>query len=214
MLGFRAERQMGMPRALVSTSGTDSHQPPVDVRAVKKTHRQIRTRLQRCYCLDKRAAGRQETTLLEEIQMTCIAWDGQNIAADRQSTYCGARITCTKLFKIDEVRYAATSGTRDCGLLLIEWYRAGSVVADWPQFQSKEDFTNLIVVEYGELFYYSQEPIKLKCEDKLFAMGNGREFALGAMEFGANAMQAVEIANKHSTGCGLGVDHFTVGQNA
>ena len=95
-------------------------------------------------------------------------------------------------------------------MLLIEWYKAGSVVADWPKFQEQENFTNLIVVEYGQLFYYSQQPIKIKCEDKFFAMGSGRDFALGAMDFGANAIQAVEIANKYSTGCGLGVDHFDV----
>jgi hypothetical protein len=40
------------------------------------------------------------------------------------------------------------------------------------------------------------------------AWGIGCDFALGAMAMGADAVQAVEITNKFSIHCGMGVDSY------
>lgn len=44
--------------------------------------------------------------------------------------------------------------------------------------------------------------------DRFMAWGSGRDFAMGAMEMGASAYRAVEVAIRHSTGCGYGIDLF------
>lgn len=36
--------------------------------------------------------------------------------------------------------------------------------------------------------------------------GEGRDFAYGALEMGANAIKAVEVASKYCISCGMGID--------
>jgi hypothetical protein len=43
---------------------------------------------------------------------------------------------------------------------------------------------------------------------KFSAWGSGSEFAIGAMEMGATAIQAVQATSKHCVSCGFGVDFF------
>ena len=46
--------------------------------------------------------------------------------------------------------------------------------------------------------------------ESIYAIGQGSHFAYGAMAMGASAEQAVEVANKFSIYCGIGVDTYTL----
>jgi len=44
--------------------------------------------------------------------------------------------------------------------------------------------------------------------NSFMAWGSGRDYAMGAMEMGADARRAVEVTNVHSTDCGFGVEAY------
>ena len=51
-------------------------------------------------------------------------------------------------------------------------------------------------------------------EDRFHAWGSGRDFAMGAMQVGVDAVEAVRVANRHCVSCGNGIDHFDLTDKA
>lgn len=141
--------------------------------------------------------------------MTVIAWDGSVLAADKQATNAGLKMTATKLRKINGCICAAT-GDWDRAQSLYEWFARGAKPEDFPDFQKTDDgFVGMVVVHPDNtVVKYERAPYPYTIEDKLFAVGSGRDFALGAMATGANAIQAVHIASRFDSGCGMGVDYM------
>ena len=142
--------------------------------------------------------------------MSTVVYDGKILAADRQMTSnCTIKI-CHKIFKEKNYIMSFVGGLAQ-GLHLCEWYRKGAKVKDYPIFQlDKEDFTTLIVAKKKEVVYYQDLPIPVKVHDSFAAWGSGSDFAMGAMAFGANAIEAVEIASKFDIYTGQGIDHFII----
>jgi ATP-dependent protease HslVU (ClpYQ) peptidase subunit len=142
--------------------------------------------------------------------MTVIVWDGKTLAADKMVS-CGDTLhTTTKVFK-HGADIVAFCGTLSKGLALKKWYLDGAKTEEYPKFQDTEDFSVLIVASGGKVNEYLDQPIAISLEDKFSAWGNGREFAIGAMSAGADAVKAVEITSYHCGGCGRGVDSFEAG---
>lgn len=136
--------------------------------------------------------------------MTVIAWDGKSIAADKQATNIDMRATTTKLKRLESGIVLGWTGGWDYALALVEWFEGKR---EWPKFQEDKDkWSRLIVVENGIARMYEQETVPLIVEDPFMAWGSGRDFAMGAMAMGATAKEAVEVANRFCTSCGLGVD--------
>lgn len=144
--------------------------------------------------------------------MTVIAWDGKTLAADKQGTSCGLKITLTKIKKLENGAVVAWTGKNEHGIELSRWYLDGADPEKWPAYQGTEDWTRLIVADKGKVFSFEQRPVPQPVEDPIQAWGCGRDFALGAMALGANAVGAVEIASRFADGCGMGVDAFDVSQ--
>lgn len=142
--------------------------------------------------------------------MSIVAWDGKTLAADRQSTIVDTIFTIKKLWKLDNGEVIAVVGTQDAALTVKRWYESGAKKEDWPKCQEKEDWAKLIVISGGKCFYYDTLPEQIEVIDPFFAWGTGREVALGAMEMGADAVKAVEIASKYVSGCGRGCDFEVV----
>lgn len=140
--------------------------------------------------------------------MSVIAWDGKSIVADKMMTNEGMQSIATKLFKLNSGEIAAFTGDLCEGLALIDWYNNGHKKEDWPEFQTMENFTRMVVATSDGIVFYDQLPVAVKIQDKFHAWGSGRDYAMGAMSMGATAMEAVEIACKHSIHCGNGVDSF------
>jgi ATP-dependent protease HslVU (ClpYQ) peptidase subunit len=141
--------------------------------------------------------------------MTVIAWDGDTLAIDRQGQVDGMKYQAIKaraLLNGDVVAYA---GSLSQGLLLGDWYEAGAKKESWPEFQKdKDEWTLLIVANSKGCSFYEKLPVAIPVVSAFMAWGSGRDFAIGAMDAGCSAEQAVRIASRHSTSCGEGVDVF------
>lgn len=83
---------------------------------------------------------------------------------------------------------------------LIAWFEAGADTQDLPDCSPSDQhggFVALRIMADGEVFYYQNRatpsgPLRAA----FFAIGSGEEYALGALEAGAGAREAVEIACK------------------
>lgn len=139
--------------------------------------------------------------------MTVIAWDGSILAADRQSTNNGCKRQVTKIKKIGDSLYGI-SGSFDRGVTVLNWVEAGKDPEEWPEFQQKdEDYCFLLEIAPGGIIYrYEREPYPIHIEEIQYAQGCGRDYALGAMYMGANAVEAVKAACEFDANCGLGID--------
>lgn len=139
--------------------------------------------------------------------MTVIAWDGKTLAADRQGTNCGMRLPATKLFKLADGTVVAGTGVLAAVHRMKQWYENGADVSNYPDCQkTSDDWCRLVVVKPGgSVFCYEGQPVAIPSESVPAAWGSGRDFAMGAMLAGANAVRAVEITNTVSVDCGLGV---------
>lgn len=137
--------------------------------------------------------------------MTCIAWDGKTLAADKRASNSGLSHTTTKIFRIGN-ELVGFSGDASSGRELLEWYRAGAVVTDFPQKQRDNDEGRLLVIRGGGVIVYEKTPYPIHFEDEIFATGSGRDYAMAAMHLGCSAEQAVKVACHFDTDCGNGID--------
>ena len=142
--------------------------------------------------------------------MSIIAWDGKQIAADRQVVAGEIVQRGFKIKKLKNGEIVGWTGNHAAGLLLVQWYENGADLDDWPEFQSSEDWSHIIICRSSGLYYTDSLPCWFKTKEKFTAFGSGRDVALGAMAAGASAKKAVEITNALCTSCGLGVDSFPV----
>lgn len=153
--------------------------------------------------------------------MSVVAWDGDSLAADRQITYAGLKLESCK---IREVSGCLLAGVGNAGTFeaLVDWFTNNKDASKWPATaQSNDDmWCRLIIIRTGPIMVTVVErmPYEIRVVERYMAWGAGSDFALGAMEMGADAKQAVEIACKYSNACGKGVDvlalpHFPVWDN-
>jgi len=143
--------------------------------------------------------------------VTVIAWDGRTLAVDRQRTHGDLRRSFRKLRVFDGGMMAATGPTSDC-LMMLKWYADGADPEAMPKGQQTEDWSMLVVVrKRGPILQYDTNPLPVEIRRRTpWAWGSGREIALGALGHGATAIEAVKIANRYRTDCGMGVDWHTL----
>ena len=141
--------------------------------------------------------------------MTCIAWDGKTLAADKRAESAGHYFTTTKARKIATGEVLAWTGDADTGRMMAAWYEAGADPAKYPECQKDKDaWARLIVATARGVKYYDRWPQFTVVEEPFAAWGSGRDFALTAMHLGKSAREAVLIAALFESGCGNGVDEF------
>ena len=142
--------------------------------------------------------------------MSVVAWDGKTLAADCQATCADLKTKTKKIFQVGKY-ILGFSGDEDKVQQLLAWYKDGCKYEDWPKFQEdKERWTRMIIASTEGVFMYEQTPYPMPILADFTAWGSGRDFAIGAMEMGADARRAVEVANIHSTGCGFGVESYSL----
>lgn len=139
--------------------------------------------------------------------MTVVAWDGTTIAADSQSSYGDIRWLkpSIKIFDLGNGKYAASSGSAAAKAKFVEWCEQGRSPKHFPTLADDGCY---IYIENKIATVYDQNGLAIETEPPI-AMGIGKEFALGAMEAGANAAKAVAIAIKYSVWCGPPVLSFS-----
>lgn len=144
--------------------------------------------------------------------MSVIAWDGKSVAADKQATNATLRFTTTKLRQLGDGTVLGWTGEQSCGEALAAWYADGAIREKWPAFQAEKDgWCRLIVISATGVLVYEQQPFPVPVEDPFMAWGAGRDFAMGALACGASASDAVKVASRFDTSCGMGVDEVRLG---
>ncbi len=143
--------------------------------------------------------------------MSVVAWDGKRIAADKMALSAGLCMTTSKIRRSARTgEILAWTGQHDKGLVLAAWFDEGADPAKYPAFQTTDDWCRLIVASEAGVFSYETQCVPLSFENAFQAWGSGRDYALGAMAMGADAIQAVEIASRLCEGCGNGVECFAL----
>lgn len=141
--------------------------------------------------------------------MTTVAWDGRQLAADRQMTHAGARVQGCKLVRIGGLLVAGagdSAGVRE----MHEWVRGGRKKDELPAFQrDRHDCVELLVVERGVCYLYQASHVPVTILQRFFAIGSGSDYATAAMHLGKTAAEAVELASLYDTSTGCGVDVMT-----
>ena len=97
------------------------------------------------------------------------------------------------------------------GLELVEWIKAGADPKTLPDRQKDQERRGqaFLVTPDRRILRYEDGPYPFAVEEKFFAAGSGRDYALTAMYLGKTAREAVEIACHFDNGCGNGIDELT-----
>lgn len=143
--------------------------------------------------------------------MTTIAWDGKTLAGDRCSWSGPTRRHVRKVFRIKAKDgndfLVGFCGDGAFALAVLAWMRGDGDKPSYHAFGVHPDTQCAMVIDKdrvvwglgGALTYY-------RFDESMMAMGGGQEVAWGALEAGATAQQAIEIAIKRSDHAGFGVD--------
>ena len=143
--------------------------------------------------------------------MTTIVWDGKTLAADKQWTDAGIALSGTKIHKFKKHLLFAAGATTDIQAML-EWWKRGADPKDFPSSQSvKENMVAFQIIKPNKtLWCFEAHPYPYQIENDKFAVGSGRNDALGALSMGADAVKAVEIACQLDIHSGCGIDTLTL----
>lgn len=140
--------------------------------------------------------------------MTTIAFDGLSLAGDRAAFADNIRLFDTvKVWRRDDGALIGCCGATTVCARFTRWFMGGEEGAS--PVTDTEDFNAIIVrpnltVEFHDRFGWS--PV----ESFPVAIGSGREVALGAMDAGLSAREAVRIAAARGVGQETSIDVVTV----
>lgn len=139
--------------------------------------------------------------------MTVIVYRDGVMAADSLVTDSWCRLgTTVKIVRSPSGLLAGACGeSEDCHSFL-EWIKVGGPKDTIPKLENKDGDFNAFVVD-GERRVWMMGANLIPCPlmTDFYAIGGGASFAVGAMEMGASAIDAVNVAIKYHGGCGLPV---------
>ena len=134
--------------------------------------------------------------------MTIIAYKDGIVAADRLGVEAGLMVRAQKLFRLNDEVIAIT-GDLERATEMYKWYESGGMGALPPA--QNGSWGNMIVFSKKRVKVYSNLGVPLFRTEKVMAFGSGRDIALGAMNSGSSAIDAVKLASKLLDSCGRGV---------
>lgn len=106
-----------------------------------------------------------------------------------------------KIFNLDDY-IVGIAGTYSQALLFVQWLADGKP-EKLPDIEGEKNFDCLVYSKVDKRVYFFTNGFTGDyIKSKNYAIGCGMDLALGAMEAGATAEQAVAIAIKRSTNCG------------
>lgn len=138
--------------------------------------------------------------------MTTIAYKDNVIAADKQLTFNNnwSCATTTKIAKRGKLLAGAAGSTAQCQLFL-KWFLDGCKGSQPEKLGDDFKMEAFIVLPDNRIAFFDAESV-FECEADFFAIGSGEQFAIGAMEAGANAIGAIYIASKFDLGTSRSMD--------
>lgn len=140
--------------------------------------------------------------------MTTIAWDGTTLAADRAAWSGGQKYRVRKVARVtapDGRRFLwAGCGDGTFAPMLLAWMKGGPHPGPYPE---AGNFTVAVVIDEQLRVWRMNHLLRYTLiRERIHACGAGQDYAIGALEAGATARRAVEIAIKRSDYAGLGID--------
>ena len=139
--------------------------------------------------------------------MTTIAWDGKTLAIDSaiENNETIISLRGEKLFLgIGKYQAVAIAGSISDMNGFVNWLRTEE--GDPPKYEGGAFAVN----KKGKLVgFYNGSGLPMK-EDNISVLGSGGSIALGAMDAGASAVEAIKIACKRDCYTGGKVQSFTV----
>lgn len=132
--------------------------------------------------------------------MSVIVWDGTTLAADTQCTHQNMKRTMSKIFRHGDKLVAGVGDVRSVSAVR-SWLDAGMDPAKFPVL-GDDDSSTVWVISKDGLLQFERSPHPLVFADTKLADGSGRDYAMGAMAMGANAIKAVEVACQFDVYCG------------
>lgn len=127
--------------------------------------------------------------------MTTIAYDGQCLAADTQCHADGMRLGLVqKIWRLADGRLFGACGDNSACEATYAWLHAGGHPADKPTLKTEQGFNGLLIALDGQVTFLDPELVPLTIVAPWYALGSGREFAMGALAAGKSAPEAVRIA--------------------
>ncbi len=141
--------------------------------------------------------------------MTTIAWDGKTLAVDSKSCM-GSIVESTSAKKlylnVGEYKAVAVTGELLEALDVIDWLKGDKL----GKFPKGEEGALVCVDKKGDLYTYhihgTGRPEKRK---GVFSEGSGWAVALGALDCGSTAVEAVKIAAKRCVYTGGKIQSYT-----
>jgi hypothetical protein len=139
--------------------------------------------------------------------MTTAAWDGKSLAVDRRMADW---MEVCKLFPLGDGRVLTGAGYLDEIAEVAAWLSAGGDDRDKPVVNDdREEVSDFLLIDGAKCFWLSTPYLRpIEVIDGKAAVGSGAKYALGAMEAGKTAAEAVTIAAKFDPHTGGGVDVY------
>jgi ATP-dependent protease HslVU (ClpYQ) peptidase subunit len=142
--------------------------------------------------------------------MTCIAWDGRTLAADKRGTVAGMGYTVTKIHRVSDGLVAFSGGGAHASELL-QWFKGARDPSTYPRCDDDGGAGTIRIDMSSRIFMYSSaNPYPELIESPFFARGSGRDYAMAAMHLGCDARRAVEVACHFDINCGGGIDTMEI----
>lgn len=147
--------------------------------------------------------------------MTTIAWDGKTLATDSQWTIGSRKHMTAKKLDFANGCWVASAGHAGQCQRFLEWAREGfptdAKPEDFEDFADAKDFTGVVLDQDGSIYEYGVELVAIPVHGAA-AWGSGESFAVAAMDFGEDAVAAIEYVSSRDTNTGGEVQSVSLAQ--
>lgn len=141
--------------------------------------------------------------------MTCICWDGHQLAADRRSAGNGPICIVTKIRRGSDGRLVGAAGNTSACQALMAWIAAGEQGEPPLPIESDKWTEMLMIAGDGGIWIWGDHG-RFQIHNTQIAIGSGAQYALGAMACGKTAAEAIAIAALYDHCTGADADTLTL----
>lgn len=143
--------------------------------------------------------------------MSVVAWDGKRIAADTFSCYGNIKHSTTKLWRLSNGWFLGVVGEVSEGIAVKEYYESWIRHGVFPTVKPTFKDSTCLLVQGDNAWTVETENIKeVPITLPFFAIGSGKDMAMGAMGAGKTAYQAVEITAQFHTEVSMPITLFEI----
>ena len=134
--------------------------------------------------------------------MTVIAYKNGILASDSLVTLGTARAgSVRKICRGPNGSLAGLCGNTAYSDMFMSWIKSGEPNSA-PDLSSDSSFTAIVIRPNGKVYMACSSTTLFLLKSPFHSIGSGSDFAVGAMEMGATAEEAVRVAIKHCISCG------------